>query len=117
MKPLTLVLSVVAWLSFVGCGAPQHDLGRVRHVSLVPDKYPPTQLVQVVNGKPTKPHTVIARLAFRGSPDEEPLALGSFMEKAKQIGADAVAMDNEERTHGSFAADRRVWNASAIKWE
>lgn len=58
-------------------------------------QYPPTQYVEVLLEKPTRPHVDIALLESRGFSEAE--LLNDAREKAKALGADAIVRVESER--------------------
>jgi len=60
-------------------------------------KYPPTDSVEVLLQKPTRPHTQIALIESRGSSEAE--LLNDAREKAKVLGADAIVKLETDRIY------------------
>jgi len=60
-------------------------------------KYPPTQRVEVLLQKPTRPHVEIGLLESTGTSEAD--MLNDAREKARQLGADAIVKLDTERIY------------------
>lgn len=93
MKTLCSILCVAALMACAGCSTVSTQI-----VELNPtQKYPPTQSVEVLLQKPTRPHTEIALIESRGESEAE--LLNDAREKAKALGADAIVKLETERIY------------------
>src|SRR5687768_17395748 len=102
MKALRL-LFCLAVLAFSGCASVSTQI-----VELNPaQKYPPTQSVEVLLQKPTRPHTEIALIESRGGSEAE--LLNDAREKAKALGADAIVKLETERIYHEPVAVYDPW--------
>jgi hypothetical protein len=61
--------------------------------------YPPTQFVEMLEAKPTRPYAEIAIIELSGEPGSfRAQVLAQIAERARQIGADAVILQDVSRT-------------------
>lgn len=70
-------------------------------------KHPPTQSVEVLLQKPTRPHVDIALIESRGGSEAE--MLNDAREKAKALGADAIVKLETERIYHEPVAIYDPW--------
>ncbi|HYC47659.1 MAG TPA: hypothetical protein VED01_19455 [Burkholderiales bacterium] len=70
-------------------------------------KYPPTQSVEVLLQKPTRPHVEIALIESHGGSEAE--MLNDAREKARALGADAIVRTEAERQYHPPVAVYDPW--------
>ncbi len=81
-------------LSLVACAAPQPDVARATPSST----YAPTANVQLLEQPPTRPYTEIGTIDEPGEPGAlRAQVLAQILEKARQMGADAVIVTDVSR--------------------
>jgi hypothetical protein len=93
MKTLRSILCSAALMLTAACASVSTQI-----VELNPtQKYPPTENVEVLLQKPTRPHTQIALIESRGTSEAE--LLNDAREKAKVLGADAIVKLETDRIY------------------